>query len=288
MYNKEVNVSGVSVKIKSHYNNFSETEKKVADYILKNEDKVPYQSVYEIAEALGTSVPSVTRLTKKIGYESFKDFKVELAMDSSSSVVDIYSAITPEDNDEELTKKVFMGNMKALENTLKILNVNDLINAARCICNGKRIVFFGIGGSGIVAGDGALRFSHLDIQAEAYSDPLQIVLQAKRLKKDSVALGVSHSGRTSIIVEALGIAAENKATTVGISNYVNTPLSKASSFYLCTSFAENTVKVAALSSNIAQLCVIDVLYLLVAKYKSRIWDVESLDNLIEKTLRIDK
>lgn len=279
---------GASVKIKSHYDSLSDTEKKVADYILKNEDKVPFQSVYEIAEALEVSVPSVTRLTKKIGYGSFKDFKVELARDSTSSVVDIYSAITPEDNDEELAKKVFMGNMKALEDTFKIINVKDLINTAKSICDAKRVVFFGIGGSGIIANDAALRFSHLDIQAESYSDPLQIILQAKRLKKDTAAFGISHSGRTSIVVEALGIASENGARTIGISNYMNSPLNQVCSFYLCTSFAENTVKVAALSSNIAQLCVIDVLYLLAAKYKRKIWDVENLDYVIEKTLRIKK
>lgn len=278
-------MSGVTVKIKSIYNSLSEVERKVADYILKNEEKVPFQTVYEIADSINVSVPSVSRLTKRIGYEHFKDFKVELAKDTSSSILDIYSSITKDDDDQELVRKVFLGNMKALENTLKLLENESLVKIAKIISNAKRVVFLGIGGSGTVASEAALRFSHLDIQAEGYADPIQIILQAKRLKRNEVAVGVSHSGRTNIVHEALKAASQNEAVTVSITNYLNSPMKDISSYFFCTAFEENEVKAAALSSHIAQICLIDALYLLVARYKKKVWDVEALNSDIEKFFR---
>ena len=277
---------GVLVKIKSIYNSLSEVERKAADYILMNEEKVPFQSVYQIASSVNVSVPSISRFTKRIGYEHFKDFKVELAKDTSSSVLDIYSAITQEDSDDELIKKVFLGNMKTLEDTLKILENDTLVKASKIISSTKRVVFFGIGGSGTVANDAALRFSHLDIQAEAYTDPIQIMLQTKRLKKNEVAVGISHSGRTEIVLEAIKIASSNEAIPISITNYINSPMKDLSTYFFCTSFAENNVKAAALSSHIAQLCLIDALYLLTAKNKKKIWDVDGLNYIIEKSFRV--
>jgi DNA-binding MurR/RpiR family transcriptional regulator len=100
-------------------------------------------------------------------------------------------------------------------------------------------------------------------------------------------VGISHSGRTKITVNALQIAQKNGALTVGISNYMKSPLSGCSDHFLCTSFYESRVKVAALSSRLAQLCVIDALYLLLAFYRKEMWDIDSLNRMTEKLLRIE-
>ena len=109
----------------------------------------------------------------------------------------------------------------------------------------------------------------------------------KAAKKNDAAVGISHSGRSAITVEALKIAGENGALTAGISNYLKSPLNKYSRYFFCTSFYENSVKVAAISSRIAQLCLIDALYLLAARYKNNVWDIENLNTLTEKLLRIE-
>jgi RpiR family carbohydrate utilization transcriptional regulator len=82
------------------------------------------------------------------------------------------------------------------------------------------------------------------------------------------------------------LAAERGAYTAGISNYIKSTLSNSVQYLLCTSFPEERVKSAALSSRIAQLCIIDAIYLLTAKQKQNVWDTEGLNRLIEKLLRI--
>ncbi|MHB1483685.1 MAG: MurR/RpiR family transcriptional regulator [Saccharofermentanales bacterium] len=279
-------MSGVIAKIKSIYNSLTDVDLKLADFIIDNKEKVPYQTVYQIAALTEVSVPSVSRFVRKLGYGNFKDFKVELAKDDSTSVLDIYSAINKEDSIDEIVRKVFFGNMKALEDTWKLLAASDLANCAKTISETKRIVFIGVGGSGAVATDAALRFSHLDIQAEGYIDPIQIMIQARRLKKNEILVAISHSGRTSFVIEALKAASANGVITLSISNYLNSVMKEISRYFFCTAFEENSVKVAALSSHISQICIIDALYLLTAFYKKKLWDVEKLNSEIEKSLRI--
>jgi DNA-binding MurR/RpiR family transcriptional regulator len=161
-----------------------------------------------------------------------------------------------------------------------------MTTAAKAICASRRLVFFGIGGSSHVCHDAALRFSYLDFQAESYADASQVFLQAMRVASTDVVVGISHSGRSSITVEGLRIARDNGALTIGVSNYPRSSLKEASAIFFCTSFPENRVKVAAISSKVAQQCILDALYLLVARHKEGLWDVDRVNSLTERMIRL--
>ena len=276
---------GVLVKIRSLHSSLPKAERKVADYILANAEEAPRSSVQEFASAGGVSVASVSRFVRKLGFEDFKDFKLELARETGATARYLFEQITPKDADEEVARKVFLGTIRSIEDTLKILPLQDLVAAARAIATCKRLVLFGIGASGYIAQDEALRFSYLDFPAEGFVDSSQILLQAIRVRPGEVAIGISHSGRSSVTVEALKIARGNGGVTIGISNYLRSPLREASRFFFCTSFPETRVKVAALSSRMAQLCVLDALYLLSARHARQVWDADAVNALTERMLR---
>lgn len=272
-------------KIKILEPSFTSSEKKVADFLCFNKKDTPFLTIYNVAKSTGVSTATVTRFAKKMGCRNFSELKIFFAKQSSGSLHEIFSAIEPKDTDEEIVKKVFHGNKKSLEDTLHITDISKLTALARKIVTAKRLICIGIGGSGNVAQDAALRFSHLDLQSEAYTDYYHILIQMLRADVNTVVIGISHSGRSTITVEGLKMAREQNATTVGISNYYNSPLARVSDYFFCTSFPETGVKVAALSSRIAQLCLIDAIYLLVAKYKKKLWDVSKLNDLTNKLLR---
>jgi DNA-binding MurR/RpiR family transcriptional regulator len=275
------------IKIKALYDSLSQAHRRLADFVLQNGDEVPFLSVHELAQVAGVSAASISRFARTIGYRSFKEFKTQLGKDSLSSFNGIYETITPKDSDEEIIEKVFLGNIKSLEETFKILNRDELIRAATVLSKSQRMVFLGIGSSGNMAHDAALRFSQLNMQAEAYADSYQILVQALRLKNNEVAFGISHSGRSVTTVKGLELASHGGAATIGMSNYLKSPLHERSDVFLCTSFPETRVKVAALSSRIAQMCLIDTLYLLVARYrKISLRNAERLNAHAEQTLRL--
>ncbi len=280
-------MAGILVKIGALKNSLPEAERQVADYISKNPEKAGFQSISAMAESANVSVASVSRLTRKLGLGNYKELRMSLAaaIIPEENLSAIYKSIKPSDNSEQIAEKVFAGNIKSLEDTFKILNHKELKKVAEKICKANRLVFFGIGSSGHIRNDAALRFSLLDIQAESYSDSQEIIIQSLRLKKNDAAFGISHSGRSQITVEALKIAKAGGTATIGISNYLKSPLDKHSDIFLCTSFAENRVKVAALSSRIAQMCLLDALYLLTAKQKKLFKKAELMNNYVEELLR---
>ena len=279
---------GVLAKISSLRRDLPSAEGQVADYINRYPQKAGLQSISELARQSKVSVASVSRLSKKLGYNNYKRLRTDLAQDvfvENENIGSIFQAITSTDTDTDIIDKVFQGNIRSLEDTLKISRRRDMVKAAKRIAQTPRVVFFGIASSGHIAMDAALRFSLLDVQAESYSDAQQVFVQALRMRKSDVAIGLSHSGRSKITTSALEIARKSGATTIGISNYMKSPLQKHSDIFLCTSFSESRVKVAALSSRIAQMCIVDALYLLAAKYRKVFDKAEDVNDYVEKALR---
>jgi DNA-binding MurR/RpiR family transcriptional regulator len=279
-------MAGVLARIRSVHDTLPDAERRVAEYVLANVERAPSHSVHELAAEAGVSVASVSRFVRRAGFAHFRVFKLELARETAATVSQLFRAITPRDTDREIVRKVFLGNIQSLEDTLGLLEVPDLVRAAKAICAARRLVFLGVGGSGAVARDSALRFSYLDFQAEAYVEGSEILLQALRVGKGDVVLAISHSGRSTITVEGLTIARTRLATTIGVSNYRSSPIHDASDLFFCTAFPESRVKVAALSSRVAQLCLLDALYLVVAHHKEHHWDVEQVNALTERVLRL--
>jgi DNA-binding MurR/RpiR family transcriptional regulator len=253
---------------------------------MSNPDEVPFQSVQEVSRGANVSVASVSRLARKVGCRSFKDFKIELAQESPSTVSALYEGIRTGDSDAEIVRKVFGANMRSLEETLQMADAEAMQQAARAIAKARRLVFFGIGGSGTVAQEAALRFCHLDVQAEAYADGYQMLVQANRTGKQDVAVAISHSGRSTATVDAVALCRERGAMTIGLCNYPLSPLKDVSDTLLVTSFSETKVKAVGLSSLVAQICLIDTLYLLTARHKKPLPDLDQLNRLTRDKLRM--
>ncbi len=282
-------MSSELLRIKSLKNSMSPTYQQLAQYILDNADDVPFLSVHELARRADVSVATVSRFSNSLGYESFKRFKTQLGKDSLFSFADIFEGIKSGDKDGDIVEKVFKGNIRSIEDTLRMLDMQKLIAGAQAIAQSKRLLCCGVGSSGFMASDAALRFIQLDIQAEGFSDSYQMLMQALRLGKGCVAMGISHSGRSEAVVKALRIARENGALTLGISNYLQSPLHESSDIFLCTSFQESRVKAAALSSRVAQVTMLDCLYLLAARSrKVEHKFVERVNAVSEEHIRIDE
>jgi len=281
-------MAGAMVRIRSVLKDLPKAEKRISDYVLKYPEKVPFLSVNELAKATKVSIASVSRLSKRSGCANFKEFKIEIAQEISSGkhIDSIYQAITPDDSNKEIIDKVFGGNIKSLDDTLKILDKSGLIKASKVIARAERLVFFGVGSSGNIAQDAALRFAHLGIHADAYIDSYESLIQALKMKKKCVAFGISHSGRTKATVATLKLARESGAFVIGITNYPQSPLAKVSDIYFCTSFPESRVRATALSARPSQVCLIDAIYALVARQKMRTRNMEQLNLLTDKLLRL--
>ncbi|WP_199738099.1 MurR/RpiR family transcriptional regulator [Falsibacillus albus] len=246
--------------IRSHYSQFSDTEKKIADYILGNPDKIIHSTINQLAEDLGVADSTVFRFCKRIGFKGYQAMKIALASEIVTPIKDIHETITEEDTVQTITEKVFRSNMKTIEDTLHITNESALESAVNMICSANRIDFFGNGGSGIIAMDAYHKFIRTGLTVYASNDSHIQLMTASQLTKNDCAVFISHSGSTTDILEVLKIAKDAGATTIGITNYGKSPLSKSVDIPLYTVSDETDYRSEALSSRIAQLTLIDALY----------------------------
>ena len=63
-------------RIHNHFKNLTETEQKLATYVLRFTDKVVNMTAKELADACGTVPSAVNRMCKSIGFEGFSKLKL--------------------------------------------------------------------------------------------------------------------------------------------------------------------------------------------------------------------
>ncbi len=264
----------------------SPAERSVCECILGAPEAAVRKSVHELADAAGVSVASVSRLAKRLGCPDFKTFKIELARGTALPATAVHENIAAGDSDADIVRKIFGGSIEGIEETLKLNDPETLSEAARVIAGCRSLIFTGIGSSSCLALDSAMRFRHIGINSHAYSSHFESRMACRRAVEGDVVAGISHSGRSLDTVKCLKFAAENGAVTLGVSNYPMSPLQKVSSIFLCTAFRENKVRAAAISSRVSQICLLDALYALTAKYADSLPEIDKENRRIDEEFRI--
>ena len=128
---------------------------------------------------------------------------------------------------------------------------------------GRRVEFFGVGNSGIVALDAQHKFFRLGITSIAYSDGHMQVMSASLMGPGDCVVVISNSGRTRDLMDAADIARKNGATTIVITAS-GSPLAAAGHIHLSADHPEGYDRYSPMVSRLLHLMVIDVLATCVA------------------------
>ena len=219
--------------------------------------KIKMLSIVELAEKCKCSEATIVRFSRKVGLDGYQDLKIALASETRPTVS---TTITANDTAGEMFDKVCNEIYCSLELTKRALDPAKLALAADAICRAKKIALFGLGNSASVALDASHKFIRAGLNATACSDNHMQMIVASHLAEGDVAVGVSHSGSSKDIVEALKVAREHGATTIAVTNVGKSPIDKVSDVVLHTSSSETEYSILALNSRIAQLAIVDTLY----------------------------
>ncbi len=235
-------------------------EKKVGNYVLRYPDAVVKLSITELAEACGVSDATIFRFCRKVGTEGYQDFKIALAKESVSPDSLVYADVIPEDSLLTMAEKIVEANVKALRDTLKVLDVESLDRALNAILAAGQVQIYAVGGSGVAARELQFKLMQLGINANAFIDSQMQFISASLLSKADVGIAISHSGSKRHTVEALKLAKASGATTICITSHPASPIAKVADIKLYTSAWEDLVHDDFPSVRNAQLTLIDVIY----------------------------
>ncbi|MGG1311104.1 MurR/RpiR family transcriptional regulator [Cohnella laeviribosi] len=253
----------VLIKIRDMKDSLTPVERRVADYILANVEEIPHLSVKSLAQLSKTSDASVLRFCKTMGYSGYRSFIVSISASLGSmedEQKDQYTDIQPGDDLSVIISNISRNNCKSIEDTLSVIDRNEVARAVEALRTCNRIVLFGIGASGLVCKDAEQKFSRINKICHAYTDGHSQLTAATLMGKGDVAIFVSNSGSTADILDALDIVKKNGAKTIAITKYNKSELAEKSQIVLSISTPELTFRSGAMGSRIAMLTVIDMLF----------------------------
>lgn len=250
------------IKLKERMGSLTIKEQQVATFILDYPEEVIKMSINDLADSCGASVSSVVRLCKSIGYSGYKELcrmlSTELLMNQQEAVT--YEDVRPGDSVEAIMRNVCMADIKAIENTMSLINVADLEQVVDLISRAQRVDFYGVGSSGYVAMDARNKFLRINKISMPCFDPHDQILCAATLKPEDVAVAISYTGDTKDILETVGIVKRTGASLISITRYNKNPLAQQSDLQLYTASPETMMRSGAMGSRIALLAVVDILY----------------------------
>ncbi|MGE7839747.1 MurR/RpiR family transcriptional regulator [Lysinibacillus sp. NPDC093712] len=249
--------------IHSRYNSFTNTEKKVADYILENIKDVIYMSITDLADECNVGESSVFRFCKTMDLKGYQEFKIMLAhsITLDNETPQLSSAITMQDTIAELSSKVLSSNVHALTETYNLLSESDIAHAVECMIDAQRIHFFGVGSSLMTAMEAKNKFMRITNKTECSVDSHLQIMSAALMTEQDVAVLISYSGSTKDTIEVAKVAKERGAKIISITRFAKSPLTSFADITLLCGANEGPLQGGSLSAKISQLYLLDLLYL---------------------------
>ena len=262
---------GLLVRIRAELPGLRPAERRVALAVLEDPAGVAQRSIGALARQCDTSGATVLRFCRSVGYRHYPDLRIDLARETSREEADngrgtlLTGDISPTDTLSEIVAKIAWSDARAIEDTAATLDVETLGRAIDAVSAAQRIDIFGIGASGFVAQDLHQKLHRIGLLSSVWPDPHAALTSAALLGPPDVAIAISHTGTTIDTIEALRVAEGRGATTIAITNFGDSPLAGHAHHVLTTAARETTFRSGAMASRIAQLAVVDCLFVGVAQ-----------------------
>ncbi|MFD1407825.1 MurR/RpiR family transcriptional regulator [Kroppenstedtia eburnea] len=255
-------LDGGLIRLKEVLTELKPSERRVADYILARPEQVVQLSVHKLAELSGVSEATVIiRLTRSLSMSGYQELKLRIAGDlPKKTVSDGYQEIRLGGTVESIITAVSNNNQQSIHDTVSLLSVEEVTRAAEVMSTARKIDVYGVGASAVIAYDLKQKLSRINWWCEAHSDFHAQLTSAVTLTEGDVAFGISYSGQTEDIIQSLTEAKRQGATLISLTKFGKSPVSDAADIRLFTSYVEQNIRSGAMASRIAQLNVIDVLF----------------------------
>jgi DNA-binding MurR/RpiR family transcriptional regulator len=245
-------------------------EQRVARRVLDDPAAVAASTISALAADCDTSETTVVRFCRALGISGYPALRMALATELGRAERDgrvdsVSGDIGPGDDLDEVVQKIAFADARAVEETAQQLDVDALHRVIEAIVAARRVDIFGVAASAIVGLDLQQKLHRIGLTAFAWSDPHVALTSAALLGPEDVAIGISHTGATQDTVEAVEQARARGATTVAVTNFPRSPLASIADEVLTTAARETTFRSGATASRLAQLTVIDSVFVGVAQ-----------------------
>jgi len=251
------------LRLQAYQANLSDKEQQLAHFLLDHQDAVSHMTISELSHETGISTATISRFAKNLDFSNFQALKIAL-VSPSTPASSLFAEISPHDSATTMAHKIFNSNIDALKATQASLSEASLNQATDLIIQAQNFGIYGLGASNIVALDGYHKFLRTPVNVNYASDYHMQLMNITRLNQHDVALIVSHSGENHDALELARIAHKHHVPIIAITSSANSHLAKVAKVTFLSIAEESQYRTEALHALIAQMSLMDTLFMLTA------------------------
>jgi DNA-binding MurR/RpiR family transcriptional regulator len=261
--------AGLIVAISGLLPALSPAEQRVARLVVADPADAARRTITDLATAAETSEATVIRFCRSVGLEGYPKLRIRLAAEAARRVEPpdarvVGGDIPPGADLTQIIATIAFNDARAVEETAQQLDPEVCEAIVEALNGASRIEIYGAGASGFVASDFQQKLHRIGRTAYYWPDVHTALTSAALLGKGDVAMGISHTGTTADVLDVLEVARSRGATTVALTNFPRSPIADVADHVLTTAARETTYRSGATASRLAQLTVVDCLFVGVA------------------------
>jgi DNA-binding MurR/RpiR family transcriptional regulator len=222
----------LSTYIQARFEEFSRSQKDVAQYIVDHLDEVAFQTAEELARRANTSSSTVVRFSQALGFEGFPELQGQAREEYRRRVAaglagtNGHGTPAPASIAEplfSLDQSDFETAVAAdhinVEETARKLSRTEVEAAVDAIAGARRVLIAGTDQMAFFASYLRHLLMLLDLQADIVASPSQEALsRLGRIDEETLVVGLSAGRPHPLVVRAMKLARHRKARTVAITD----------------------------------------------------------------------
>lgn len=233
--------------------------------VLSDPERALNESFEALAERANTSVPTIMRAVRELGFAGLREFKLALAQELAVSGSPLHRRVQLHDDTAQVVSKVIKSAAAAVNGVQAQLSPQALEAAADAFVAAQRVDCWCVGAtSSFMAADMQARLFRMGLVANAYLDQHLQLVSAATLQAGSVAFAISHVGGMPSLLEAVEVARGQGATVIALTQ-AGTPLAKLADIVIAIQVPDDPVMHVGTEAYLAHLTVLEVLTVLIAQ-----------------------
>lgn len=264
---KMAETDAVLARLTEKYHALGRQTKMVADYVLKNPKSVVSLSIAELADQCQVSQFTVTHLCKTIGLSGYQELKLALSRTFIKPLENIHEEIGETDQIPDIAAKLADSHISSIRFTQQNADMQQIKRVVEALAAATRLDVYGMGNAGVAAQSALNKFFRLGMDVRVPHDAHLQSMYASLLKPGDVAIGISTAGSSKDVLDAIRQAKQSGAITVALTSRPGSPLAKACDLKIITTSQESMYRSESMENLIAQIYILDVLYVSIAVMK---------------------
>lgn len=255
-------------RIRAGYGDMRKSEQRAADYILDHLEETRELPLDQLAKRARVSQPTVLRMVRALGFGGYRDFRYQLVSELARNLSEadlttrpLYGyTLRPEERLEDIPGNMVAMAERMLEETLKNLSIRTYKKIVEVLRGARLIDIYSVENSEVTAQDFLAKLLYLGFSCRHFSDHYYQRISAGSLTDQDVAVGISYSGSSRDTVDVMRTAKKAGATTIVLTNFKDSPISRYADYLICTS-QEQLFYGDSIFSRTSQLLIVDMIYM---------------------------